>query len=131
MSKRGKRGVASFQKNYKEEDYKVDFDKNNCPVGAMSSPFMSWFGLKVRQTFPYHIDTKDFERNRCYGIFKLIGQKSLCLKKQRSFVQNSEAGLLTTMLIKEKDLLRNMHISILHIGMNSFRKRQAKNFWYV
>ncbi|KAM0072601.1 hypothetical protein Hdeb2414_s0001g00038271 [Helianthus debilis subsp. tardiflorus] len=32
------------------------------------------------------------------------------------------------MLIKEKSLLRNMHISILHIGMNSCRKRQAKNF---
>ncbi|MFS8008299.1 hypothetical protein Hanom_Chr14g01271071 [Helianthus anomalus] len=30
----------------------------------MRSPFMSWFGLKVRQMFPYHIDTKDFERNR-------------------------------------------------------------------
>ncbi|KAJ0434064.1 hypothetical protein HanOQP8_Chr17g0664461 [Helianthus annuus] len=139
MSKRGKRGVTSFQKNYKEEEYKVDFDKNNHQVGAMSSPFMSWFGLKVRQTFPYHIDTKDFERNRweelwliprCYGIFKLMGQKSLCLKKQRSFVQNSEAGLLSTMLIKKKGLLRNMHISILRIGMNSFRKRQAKNFWY-
>ncbi|KAJ0807444.1 hypothetical protein HanPSC8_Chr17g0775831 [Helianthus annuus] len=55
MSKRGKRGVTSFQKNYKEEEYKVDFDKNNHQVGAMSSPFMSWFGLKVRQTFPYHI----------------------------------------------------------------------------
>ncbi|KAJ0795162.1 putative Ulp1 protease family catalytic domain, papain-like cysteine peptidase superfamily [Helianthus annuus] len=64
MSKRGKRGVASFKKNYKEEDYKVEFDRNNRPVGAMSSPFMSWFGLKVRQTFPYHIDTKNFERNR-------------------------------------------------------------------
>ncbi|KAJ0797591.1 putative Ulp1 protease family catalytic domain, papain-like cysteine peptidase superfamily [Helianthus annuus] len=64
MSKRGKRGVASFQKNYKEEDYKVEFDQNNRPVGAMSSPFMSWFGLKVRQTFPYHIDTKKFDTNR-------------------------------------------------------------------
>ncbi|KAJ0622491.1 hypothetical protein HanRHA438_Chr01g0020001 [Helianthus annuus] len=60
----GKRGVASFQKNYKEEDYKVEFDQNNRPVGAMSSPFMSWFGLKVRQTFPYHIDTKKFDTNR-------------------------------------------------------------------
>ncbi|KAJ0442116.1 hypothetical protein HanPI659440_Chr16g0632541 [Helianthus annuus] len=60
-----------------------------------------------------------------------MGQKSLCLNKQRSFVQNSEAGLLPTMLIKEKGLLRNMHISILRIGMNSFRKRQAKNFWSV
>lgn len=64
MSKRGKRGVASFQKNYKEEDYKVEFDRLNRPVGAMSSPFMSWFGLKVRQTFPYHIDTKDVENYR-------------------------------------------------------------------
>ncbi|MFS7936085.1 putative papain-like cysteine peptidase superfamily [Helianthus anomalus] len=145
MSKRGKRGVASFQKNYKEEDYKVEFDQNNRPVSAMSSPFMSWFGLKVRQTFPYHIDTKKFDTNRWeelwldakvwffltrYGIFKPIGQKSLCLEKQRNFVQNLEAGLLSTMLIKEKDLFRNMHISILHIGMNSFRKKQAKNFWY-
>ncbi|KAJ0668079.1 hypothetical protein HanPI659440_Chr17g0684971 [Helianthus annuus] len=59
-----------------------------------------------------------------------MGQKSLCLKKQRSFVQNSEADLLSTILIKKKGLLRNMHISILRIGMNSFRKRQAKNFWY-
>ncbi|MFS7928751.1 hypothetical protein Hanom_Chr04g00324431 [Helianthus anomalus] len=150
MSKRGKRGVASFQKNYKEEDYKVEFDQNNRPVGAMSSPFMSWFGLKVRQTFPYHIDTEKFDTNRweelwldakvwffltcyhryCYGIFKPIGQKSLCLEKQRNFVQNLEASLLSTMLIKEKGLFRNMHISILHIGMNSFRKKQTKNFWY-
>ncbi|KAM0068094.1 hypothetical protein Hdeb2414_s0002g00069241 [Helianthus debilis subsp. tardiflorus] len=59
----------------------------------------------------------------------MIGQKSLCLERQRNFVQNSEADLLSTMLIKEKGLLRNMHISILHIGMNSLRKRQAKNFW--
>ncbi|MFS7909043.1 hypothetical protein Hanom_Chr01g00090201 [Helianthus anomalus] len=64
------------------------------------------------------------------GIFKMIGQKSLCLERQRNFVQNSEACLLSTMLIKEKSLLRNMHILILHIGMNSLRKRQAKNFWY-
>ncbi|KAI7747188.1 hypothetical protein M8C21_031893, partial [Ambrosia artemisiifolia] len=61
--KRGKRGVASFQKNYKEKDYKVDFDKNDRPVGAMSSPFMSWFGLRIRQMFPYQIDTKNFETN--------------------------------------------------------------------
>ncbi|KAM0036947.1 hypothetical protein Hdeb2414_s0014g00432361 [Helianthus debilis subsp. tardiflorus] len=50
-----------------------------------------------------------------YGIFKPISQKSLCLEKQRNFLQNLEAGLFSTMLIKEKGLLRN---------------KQAKNFWY-
>ncbi|KAM0007070.1 hypothetical protein Hdeb2414_s0154g00815811 [Helianthus debilis subsp. tardiflorus] len=57
-----KRGVACFSKKYKDEDYKIEFDQNNLPVGPNKHKFVSWFGLKCKQMFPYHIKTTDFER---------------------------------------------------------------------
>ncbi|KAM0072048.1 hypothetical protein Hdeb2414_s0001g00032101 [Helianthus debilis subsp. tardiflorus] len=62
MSKRGKRGVACFSKKYKDEDYNIEFDQNNLPVGPNKHKFVSWFGLKCKQMFPYHIKTTDFEQ---------------------------------------------------------------------
>ncbi|KAM0007081.1 hypothetical protein Hdeb2414_s0008g00286441 [Helianthus debilis subsp. tardiflorus] len=115
MSKRGKRGVASFQKNYKEEDYKVDFDKNNRQVGAMSSLFMSWFGLKVRQTFPYHIDMKDFERKRWEELWldtkiwffmlrniQTDGPKKFMLKKSKNLCTKFRSRLVINYVNKGK-----------------------------
>ncbi|KAJ0454693.1 hypothetical protein HanIR_Chr15g0742991 [Helianthus annuus] len=111
MSKRGKRGVAAFRKNYKEEDYKVDFDKNNHLVGAMSSPFMSWFGLKVRQTFPYHIDTKDFERNWWEELWldtKILwniqtdGPKKFMLRKAKKLCTKFRSRLVNNYVNKGK-----------------------------
>ncbi|KAM0029530.1 hypothetical protein Hdeb2414_s0014g00432611 [Helianthus debilis subsp. tardiflorus] len=57
-----KRGVACFSKKYKDEDYNIEFDQNNLPVGPNKHKFVSWFGLKCKQMFPYHIKTTDFER---------------------------------------------------------------------
>ncbi|CAI9279845.1 unnamed protein product [Lactuca saligna] len=56
--KRGERGIAAFKSKISPEKYKVKFDKNNIPDDGMPAQFSSWFGMKVRRSFPIDIESR-------------------------------------------------------------------------
>ncbi|KAM0048937.1 hypothetical protein Hdeb2414_s0008g00280131 [Helianthus debilis subsp. tardiflorus] len=62
---RGKRVVASCSKKLREDELHVEFDDDDddmIAMGKQKSKFASWLGLTLRARFPYHIPTKEFDR---------------------------------------------------------------------
>ncbi|KAK9063144.1 hypothetical protein SSX86_017014 [Deinandra increscens subsp. villosa] len=100
---RGKRGVASWSKKYKKGDYNIEFDEDMQPVGINASRFMSWLGTKCRLDFSYHIDTKNFEKQKWEDLWSETKKlwnipndnpKSLVLKKAKRICTNWRSYLV-------------------------------------
>ncbi|KAM0019850.1 hypothetical protein Hdeb2414_s0025g00660551 [Helianthus debilis subsp. tardiflorus] len=66
---RGKRGVASCSKKLREDELHVEFDDDMIAMGKQKSKFASWLGLTLRARFPYHIPTKEFDRQRWENLW--------------------------------------------------------------
>ncbi|MFS7911923.1 hypothetical protein Hanom_Chr02g00123741 [Helianthus anomalus] len=66
---RGKRGVASCSKKLREDKLHVEFDDDMIAMGKQKSKFVSWLGLTLRARFPYHIPTKEFDRQRWENLW--------------------------------------------------------------
>ncbi|KAJ0735337.1 hypothetical protein HanPI659440_Chr11g0430961 [Helianthus annuus] len=141
MSKRGKRGVACFSKKYKDEDYNIEFDQNNLPVGPNKHKFVSWFGLKCKQMFPYHIKTTDFERYmwdelwlETKELWKIQSNapKDTMKRKAKKLCTNFRSRLVTHYINLGKTPFSDYkYLDPTHyIGRNFVKKRPRKNFWY-
>ncbi|MFS8013287.1 hypothetical protein Hanom_Chr14g01331121 [Helianthus anomalus] len=62
MSKRGKRGAATFSK--KDCDFTVELNQLMQPIGKNANDFTSWLGVKLKAEFSYHILYPKFGKQR-------------------------------------------------------------------
>ncbi|KAI7747576.1 hypothetical protein M8C21_017427 [Ambrosia artemisiifolia] len=90
MSKRGrgKRGVASCSKKLKEDELLIEFDDDMIAMGKQKGKFASWLGLTLRARFPYHIPTKEFDKQRWENLW--LDAKERSAKATASALQNKD-----------------------------------------
>ncbi|KAI7747575.1 hypothetical protein M8C21_017426 [Ambrosia artemisiifolia] len=90
MSKRGrgKRGVASCSKKLKEDELLIEFDDDMIAMGKQKGKFASWLGLTLRARFPYHIPTKEIDKQRWENLW--LDAKERSAKATASALQNKD-----------------------------------------